>query len=73
MSDEEHCEFCRKTRLNSRKPARVPFNNEPYPYLNNGKWALIQSAVDAVDQQQASRNKPSLKMSDRHGGFRLAR
>ena len=31
MSDEEHREFCRETRLNSRRPARVPFNNEPYP------------------------------------------
>ena len=70
MSDEEHQDFCRESRLNSRQPASVAFDNEPYPYLDNGKWALIQSAVDDVDNHQVSRNKPSMKMSKR---FKLER
>ena len=70
MSDEEHREFCRETRLNSRRPTSVLYDDDHYPYLDNGKWALIQSATDAVDRSQISFNKPSLKMSDR---FKLER
>ena len=70
MSDEEHIEFCRDNRFMSRGQARAVLDNEPYPYLDTGKWALIQSAVDASDDTQVSRNKPSFKMSKR---FKLER
>ncbi len=70
MSDEEHREFCREYRFNRSRPARMPMDNEPYPYLDNGKWVLIQSAEEAVDESQENCNKPSMKMSSR---FKLER
>ena len=64
MSQDEHNVFCQSTR----RQGPVINDGQPYPYLDNGQWVLIQSAIDAVDTNQQCLNKPSMKMCTR---FRL--
>ena len=65
MSREEHNTFCTKVQESAGGRRPIINDGEDYPYLDNGKWALIQSAIEAEDVTQVSINKPMMKMCKR--------
>ena len=60
MSHEEHLEYCQTFRNRSR----INLNDtEEYPYLDNGKWVVIQSAFDVTENDvEAVHEAPAMKM-----------
>ena len=66
MSEEEHAIFCQERNLNNRRSHLSQIQNtDPYPYLDNNQWVLIQSAADDVDRSMSNQYNPRMKMCER--------
>ena len=64
MTHNEHLDFCLEMR-NGQGRRGVINDGEDYPYLDNGKWAVIQTAMESEDLTQRVAGKPPMKMCRR--------